>query len=457
MTSTTVLRWPTPSDEEKHASGRPATLLHKYSQALRQKESSSIGEISHQWAARFPKLRRRLIEALEDTLMPDSRASRHVVGPCDMFHFEVALDLYAGSTFPNGSKLRGIVDLATCQPRLPSRNFGTTVSGWKPSHLQSPQPLSTYRDQYHTIRVPFPDDNWEETFAGLAEHIATKHIKDQKRTAHKAPEARQDAHPHTSGGCRVPSAMQLLSNVAMYQEVWSAQNDGSGISEGCWTRRAVIVWTFAPVHQRRIENGKAMTGAPGTTWQFLTELDPLSQYYQQHAYRSRSLTGAGGMITSRQQYVPPFHTEQSPSTTCAVAQEQPEPQPPDEFASVETQALLYPCGPSHFLIFNDDSFPTGFSDTYIPDISAAMPWNNGRNPVWDWDPLLDATLGLGVPWCSGYNSEANLTMADSTGLIASYIQAQSQGQKRMSKEHDAETTIRNGMGAKRIHLVLSMP
>ncbi|CAJ2514337.1 Uu.00g024560.m01.CDS01 [Anthostomella pinea] len=105
MTSTIVLRWPTPSGKEKHASGRPATLLHEYSQAFRQKESSTIGEISHQWAARFPKLRRRLIEALEDTLMPDSRASRHVVGPCDMFHFEVALDLYAGSTFPNGSEL----------------------------------------------------------------------------------------------------------------------------------------------------------------------------------------------------------------------------------------------------------------------------------------------------------------------------------------------------------------
>ncbi|CAJ2505560.1 Uu.00g129540.m01.CDS01 [Anthostomella pinea] len=304
-----------------------------------------------------------------------------------MFHFEVALDLHAGSTFPNGSELRGIVDLAICQPRLYDHSWRsvTSVSGPRELHISqsepefwdhgerveafaSPvtQPHSTNRDQRHTIRVPFLDDNWAKKFAGLAEHIVTKHIRDQKRTAHKAPEARQDAYPHTSGGCRVPSAMQLLSNIAMYQEV-------------------------------------------------------------------------------------------CPSTTCAVAQEQPEPQTPDEFASVETQALLYPCGPSHFPIFNDGSFPTGFSDTYIPDISAAMPWNNGRNSVWDWDPLLGATLGLGVPWCSGYNSEASLTRADSTGLMASYIQAQSQGQKRMSKEHDAETTMQNGMGAKRIHLVLSMP
>ncbi|KAI0199777.1 hypothetical protein F4808DRAFT_199360 [Astrocystis sublimbata] len=341
---------------------RPAVLLHEYTRALAQKESSSVKDIAGRWDVRFPELREKLMAALDDVQPSDERTSRCVVGPCDTFHFETVLDLHATSKFPSGSDLTGSVEFTISRPDLHRHNWRSRTCVIKPEELYVSDGEEEYweengtidvkpahrvsctgvgrcdctaRGSRDTIQIPFAANSWASTFVKLAPYVtAERERKERGKAAKAAAEAvaeavaelasvsgraereaarmkKEDAerevarlkkeieeassHPKSRG----PAPMDLLGQVAMYQEVWSApQNEVNARTAGDepsskrtrskWTRRAVILWTFVPVHEVTDSRGKTTIVPPGTNWRFLTKVDPTSAYHQQHAYISGS-------------------------------------------------------------------------------------------------------------------------------------------------------------------------
>ncbi|KAI1375432.1 hypothetical protein F4677DRAFT_446513 [Hypoxylon crocopeplum] len=313
---------------------RPTVLLHEYTRSLAQKESSSIKDISNRWDVQFPELKEKLLAALDDTHPSDERTSRCVVGPCDTFQFEVVLDLHATSKFPDGSELNGMVELSINRPELHNHTWRSVTSVVKPDelHISGSEPdfwdrsnpvevIVSHRvgcngvgrcdcagrGSNNTIGVPFPAASWANTFIKLAPYVTAERERREKKgreaDSHRGSRpSRADrdsarvkkeddsgaGSSHKAGSGKALTPKDLLSQVAMYQEIWSTPNDGSsgGGEKRGWRRRAVILWTFVPVHDHTDEKGKTVTVAAGTNWKFLTKVDPTSEYHQQRAYLS---------------------------------------------------------------------------------------------------------------------------------------------------------------------------
>ncbi|KAI0810449.1 hypothetical protein GGR55DRAFT_646736 [Xylaria sp. FL0064] len=317
---------------------QPTVLLHEYTRTLAQKESSSVKEISGKWDVRFPELREKLTAALDDVQPSDEMTSRCVVGPCDTFHFETVLDLHSTSKFPAGSDLNGLVEFRISRPDLHNHSWRLRTSVIKPDELYMSDVENEFWDENSsidvipahrvgcsgvgrcdctargsrdTISIPFPANSWANTFIKLAPFVtAEREKKDRERAAREAAslngraereaarlkKENEESSSHLKS--KGPSPKDLLSQVAMYQEVWSAPNEPAGRNNdddsstkrtrGKWTRRAVILWTFVPVHENTDERGKTTTVPPGTNWRFLTKVDPTSSYHQQQAYVSGS-------------------------------------------------------------------------------------------------------------------------------------------------------------------------
>ncbi|KAI0473965.1 hypothetical protein GGR56DRAFT_676409 [Xylariaceae sp. FL0804] len=342
---------------------RSTVLLHEYTRSLSQKESSSVKDISNRWDAYFPELNEKLHTALSDTHPSDERNSRCVVGPCDTFNFEVVLDLHSTSKFPDGSELNGVVELFISRPDLHGHRWQSTTSVMKPEELHISEQEEEFWDHVNpidvnpshrpgcsgvgrcdcggggrgggrdTISVPFPARSWANTFIKLAHYVSAERASRDarsreaksmsnlgrsvraereaarlKREKEKAKEAAAAASAQKS---KLPTPKELLSQVAMYQEIWSRPGNSSSSEAGSaadadgWTRRAVILWTFVPVHDQTDERGKTTTVPPGTNWRFLTKLDATSEYHQKHAY----LSGAPAV----QQIVPTRDRVMSPN------------------------------------------------------------------------------------------------------------------------------------------------
>ncbi|KAI0535649.1 hypothetical protein GGR58DRAFT_529116 [Xylaria digitata] len=320
---------------------RPTVLLHEYTKSLAQKESSSVKDICGKWDVRFPELREKLTAALDDAQPSDELTSRCVVGPCDTFHFETVLDLHSTSKFPPGSDLNGLVEFTISRPDLHNHSWRSRTCVIKPDELYMSDVENefweenssievipshrvgcsgvgrcdcTARGSRDTISIPFPANSWANTFIKLAPFVtAEREKKDRERATREAAslsgraereaarmkKENEEASSHLKS--KDPSPKDLLAQVAMYQEIWSAPQSEAGgrnsdedssakRSRGKWTRRAVILWTFVPVHNNTDERGKTTVVPPGTNWRFLTKIDPTSSYHQQQAYISGSPT-----------------------------------------------------------------------------------------------------------------------------------------------------------------------
>ncbi|KAI1862858.1 uncharacterized protein JN550_010005 [Neoarthrinium moseri] len=272
----------------------PKHLLHEYTRTLTQKESSSVKEISARWDDRFPDLRDKLVAALDDTHPSHERTSRCVIGPCDTVHLDVVLDLHATSQFPSGTHLEGAVELQICRPELANHRWRSFTSIVKPRELElgdseppfwnCATPCEITGRQRDVIVVPFPATSWANTFIRLASYVTAERERRERRSGRDSSRPKRDDgddDKHKPSG-KVYTPLELLSQVAMYQEIWSAPNDGS--KKPNWTRRSIILWTFSNVHSKTDEKGKTSTVPPGTNWRFLTKIDPTSQYHQQRAY-----------------------------------------------------------------------------------------------------------------------------------------------------------------------------
>ncbi|KAI0410333.1 hypothetical protein F5X98DRAFT_381923 [Xylaria grammica] len=262
-----------------------------------------------------PQLRGKLVAAHNDTQSSSTETSRYVVGPCNTLHLIVTLDLETRSQCLEISKLNCIVELSIDRSALYNHSWRTVTSVTKPDKLYLSgseaevwdlnKPAEAHhagcpsngpcRCTHHSIRIPFPVDTWAAILMKLVPYTAPDpdHEKDSLggRSYRRRAQGRKIENGSgfgKLGGTR--NAAELLSEVAMYQEIWSAPNADSCVpnvvSQRSWTRRAVILWTFNPAQKRRDESPER----PGTTWRFLTKLDPFSQYHQQHAYVNKPPT-----------------------------------------------------------------------------------------------------------------------------------------------------------------------
>ncbi|KAJ8109512.1 hypothetical protein ONZ43_g6115 [Nemania bipapillata] len=320
---------------------QPTVLLHEYTRTLAQKESSSVKEISSRWDVKFPELREKLTAALDDVQPSDEQTSRCVVGPCDTFHFETVLDLHSTSKFPPGSDLNGLVEFTISKPDLHNHSWRSRTCVIKPDELYMSDVENefweessaidvipshrvgcpgagrcdcTARGSRDTISIPFPAVSWANTFIKLAPYVTAEREKRDRdratrsaaslsgRAEREAARMKKENEENSSHAkSKGPSPKDLLAQVAMYQEIWSApqgeavsrsgdEDSSSKRSRGKWTRRGVILWTFVPVHENTDEKGKTTVVPPGTNWRFLTKIDPTSSYHQQQAYVSGSPT-----------------------------------------------------------------------------------------------------------------------------------------------------------------------
>ncbi|KAI4595780.1 hypothetical protein KJ359_006417 [Pestalotiopsis sp. 9143b] len=276
----------------------PKFILHEYTKSLTQVDSSSIKDISAGWEHEFPELNDNLMSAVDVKDPMHERTSRCVVGPCDILHFEVVLGLHSTSRFPSGTHLEGSVQLQICRPELANHRWRSVTSVSKPEKLEHDaseapfwnchNPCDLVGRQRDVIEVPFPATSWASTFIMLSKYVTAERERLEKerkerRSKVKTEEGGEGSEDkHGSGkksSSKIPTPQDLLDQVAMYQEIWSAPNDGS--EKPNWTRRSVILWTFAREYREVNSKGKNIGRSPGTSWRFLTKVDPLSQEHRQ--------------------------------------------------------------------------------------------------------------------------------------------------------------------------------
>ncbi|KAK7937609.1 conidiophore development regulator abaA [Apiospora aurea] len=250
---------------------QPRTYVrHTYSWSLTQSESRSVGDIASKWRHRFPVLRDKLLSALGETHPPHERPARCVMGPCDIIHMEVVLDLPKSSQFPTGTHLDARVEFSIDRPELGDHLWCSSTSVAKPWELRldaSEPPVWDRTSACCPLRrggapdvivIDFPASSWGSTLYRLAKYAEAERE-----------EGRETTEGRGEKGSGSPAPCDMLQQVAMYQEIWSAPSEGSG--KKTWTRRAVLLWTFL------LPEPRAKAATPET-------LDSMSQYHLQRAY-----------------------------------------------------------------------------------------------------------------------------------------------------------------------------
>ncbi|KAK1968230.1 hypothetical protein LY78DRAFT_446500 [Colletotrichum sublineola] len=297
-------------------------LLHEYNKELSQKESAAVTELAQEWEAKFPPLYESLELAIRDNKW------------LDILEMTVTLEIHPRSNFPSGSELNGFVELSISLPALQNHRWRCVTKLARPEELRrvDTDPLivdqsSDVGVQYthrsgcqenkfecdcrsrprQDIRVPFPAAEWASilsTCAGYLEPAESKtKIEDDEERAKAAEDAALEAERTTA---------ELIQQVAMFQELWSIPPDSS--DRRAWTRRGIILWKFRTIHafddkwnpvfekpvpqkgrkpadeedeehgipSRRGGRSKRVFNPAGTTWRFLTALDPVSSAHQQN-------------------------------------------------------------------------------------------------------------------------------------------------------------------------------
>ncbi|KAK8064850.1 Conidiophore development regulator [Apiospora phragmitis] len=286
-----------------HRGGRdePRTyLLHEYTESLTQNESSSVRDISSKWDHRFPDLRDKLMAALDDT---------HILARADgaLCHGALRHHPHGGGSgparnepVPVGTILDGRAEFNISRPELANHMWRSSTCVVKPRELYldaSEPPFWDHTDTCRpsrrgnardTIEVDFPATSWANTFCRLAKYVTAERERKQREKLERGSESKAKREGGSgSKGSKLPTPLDMLEQIAMYQEIWSAPNDGS--RDPVWTRRSVVLWTFSNV-RAKVEETKGKQSKEqsrvkaGTTWRFLSKLDPMSQYHQQRAY-----------------------------------------------------------------------------------------------------------------------------------------------------------------------------
>ncbi|RYP59607.1 hypothetical protein DL771_010831 [Monosporascus sp. 5C6A] len=202
----------------------------------------------------------------------------------------VVLDLHSNPKFPAGSKLNVVVELSVSRPDLYNHAWKSLTSVIKPDKLCLSDSEPKLWD--HARLAPYLDTDKErkEGEQSFCEADQTP-SRAQRGAVPGGGEDESSPNDDESPVGKTLTLRELLERVAMYQEIWSVPKECSVKVSGNhldaprnnWTRRAVLLWSFKPAAEQT-EGRKIDTAAAGTTWRFLTKVDPTSEYHQQRAY-----------------------------------------------------------------------------------------------------------------------------------------------------------------------------
>jgi transcriptional enhancer factor len=270
-------------------------LLHEYTKAIAQKEFSSgtVSEVAREWDVEFPALH----DALERCTQTDEY---------DILEITATIELAATFPFPSGSQLNAFVELDVTLPFLYNHKWKCLTRLVRPKELrkdgdkelveQTNEMTVQFAHRFGCaetegcecmkrpkpqVRVPFPAAEW----ATILANCATVPKSSGQRRIRKGNKSSAKGE-----GDKKLTPSELLERVAMLQEVWSSPPDAHG--QKPWTRRGVLVWRFQTTLSldsddkalRDPKTGSHITNPPGTSWRFLTAIDPTSQYHQERAY-----------------------------------------------------------------------------------------------------------------------------------------------------------------------------
>ena len=269
------------------------TLLHEYTWNMKQVESSCVRDVSQDWERDFPKLNELLETASQDTR-------------CDILHMHVRLDLHTVARLPEASGLSCLVKITIAQPALQGHRWRVLTRLARPPELCNagePALLTTGTDigeifqhkpgcddenpncdcrhdpsrrRGDACRIPFPAHEWASTLALFA-HYPAYPAPQGSRSKRAIKREDEDG----ASGDEV-TQMELVKQIAMFQELWSCPPGATGNDRQGWTRRAVLLWTFETTHAWKDgKHDEVVVQSPGTDWRFLTAVDPQSPSHLQ--------------------------------------------------------------------------------------------------------------------------------------------------------------------------------
>lgn len=283
-----------------------ATLLHEYAFELKQTESSSAREVLDEWEAEHADLHHMLTSVMAQHDLQNAHALP-ASQVCDIIHVDVTFDVHRVHCLPEDTNLEWLFKMQVAQPGLQGHDWRvrtwlerpvelarsksevgrgqTVVMSKDEQHLMNemthvrgcgddnPHCECRNRHRSNTWLVPIPATIWAESLDMCAQF--PPYLKPKKQGSSRG--RKEDEMPESD----TVTQMDLMRGTAMFQELWSSAPVVPGSLEpAAWTRRAVILWTFNTIHFFDKDNNLCETPA-GTSWRFLSAVDPLSSVHQE--------------------------------------------------------------------------------------------------------------------------------------------------------------------------------
>lgn len=296
-------------------------LVHQFAKEFKQIESSSVNEVALDWAEDFPDMHARL----EGVMQAESDQT------CDFLHMDVKLEMSGRNPFPAESSLNSCTEISVDKKLMLTNRWRVHTTLYIPEQLsKTNQALlleKTYDMdvvKYHIkdcgntgdgqgwdtcacakkykrdyIQVPFPAEAWASALQSCTDYPMHPEVERQEFEVKKEVKGKPAEIKMVSKLVRPPglgqhnkdTQMDLVPRIAMMQEVeWAPL--GSYHDSSKWTRRAVILWSFATIHSFVTKSTPApthvelVTSQPGTFWRFLTLLDPTNPEHLERALTS---------------------------------------------------------------------------------------------------------------------------------------------------------------------------
>ncbi|ROT42269.1 hypothetical protein SODALDRAFT_266521 [Sodiomyces alkalinus F11] len=311
-------------------------LLHEYNRELTQKESAAATEISQDWEVRFPVLHRSLeaataenrwLDMLELTITLELHPRSNFPTGSELNGF---VELSIAQPHLQNHRWKCVTLLQRPEELCRAGEGGsvlveqTSEVGVQYMHRPGCGRNSSAEGgsgglecdcrtrPRQDVRVPFPAAEWASILSSCAGYLQEP-IDARSRAGGASGDDAKAAEQATLDSERTTA--ELIQQIAMFQELWSCPPDAAP-NRRKWTRRGVLLWKFrtvyafddkgSPVYEkvsatkgrkvsldgddddtgsgssRRSSKAKRMYHPPGTTWRFLTALDPISPEHQRN-------------------------------------------------------------------------------------------------------------------------------------------------------------------------------
>ncbi|KAJ2904077.1 uncharacterized protein MKZ38_008888 [Zalerion maritima] len=317
---------------------RRNTILHEYMKSVEQTTSVSTRALADR-LEEFPDLSDRFNACTEQE---ESLNTSNPIHHCEMLHLRSVIELpRPEAVLPAGSGLSCITEVIVTRPEFQSHTWKCVTLLQRPSKLcaegeecverivNSVGTQFTHRPgcegsltgavgvcdcattrRSQDIKAPFPVHQWVSILSRAAKYVDTE-------------AGDNDGEARRRGQNKESEAARLLRQVCMLQEIISQDPAGPVGPKGSpsWTRRALLVWTFENTVHLDENKKKVVAETPGTSWRFMTLLDPMSQYHQQQVYITNAQAAANAVASAnslRQGGMLPASSASSPAMSSSL-------------------------------------------------------------------------------------------------------------------------------------------